>query len=231
VTGSESLGITRDRFLKLARAGCFRPARWYVNQYRAVVWLYPGEEVAAFADEHPEWLTGRLPEEVRARLAEGLDLRAPGWRLRRAAQLASHAPDAWHEAAVWLALLGPEQAADLVADDAERLRLVVPRPTLLPDRPEDPRPPALDGPPAVALTAQDPQEIAYARRSLSAALARARAANRCSRTVTQAGQRPKWPASLFSSRYRAPHGTARRQRGLRRALARSVRPDQSKGRR
>ncbi|MDI5966268.1 DUF6397 family protein [Streptantibioticus silvisoli] len=171
VTGAEALSITRDRFVRLARAGCFRPARWYVNRYRAVVWLYPVDEVTAFADEHPGWLTGVLPEEVRTALADGLDLRACGWRLRTAGLLAARAPDAWHEAAVWLALLGPEQAEDLLPGAPMGRRLADACPALLPFRTGA----WTDGAvPAVHLTADDPAEIAHARLCLASALARTR---------------------------------------------------------
>ncbi len=197
VTGADLLGISRDRFTRLARAGCFRPARWYLNRYRALVWLYPVAEVTAFADENPGRLTGRLPEEVRERLDDGLDLRARGWRARRVGQLVERAPDAWHEAAVWVALLGPDQAADLLTDRHDRARLTEFRPSLLTDRPvsrtdEEPSP-------GVPLTADDPEEIAAARSALAAALRRAERAEpapapprRCG-TVTRRGQRWPWP--------------------------------------
>ncbi len=238
VTGGELLRVTRERFVRLARAGCFRPVRWYVNRYRAVVWLYSADEVAAFAEEQPEWLTGRLPEEVRAALDDGLDLRAAGWRTRRAALLAARSADAWQEAAVWLALLGPERCADLVAEPRERALLAAVRPCLLTGRPPGPADAGQGS--AVPLMAQEAREIAYARRSLAGALSRARAAadprpperspNLCSKTVTRRGQRLRRPRCLTSRRDRAPHRPARGARGERRSLTRSVRPDQSKGR-
>ncbi len=233
VTGAELLGISRDRFVRLSKADCFRPARWYVNRYHAVVWLYLADEVTDFAAEHPDWMTGRLPEEVRERLDDGLDLRGRGWRARTVGQLVARAPDAWHEAAVWLALLGPDEAADLLPADPERSRLLEARPSLLSGRPVGR---AAAEPADVPLTADDPEEITFARRSLTAALERAARGQEppdgsCCRTVTSRAQRWPWPRrSLPPS---GPHVTRRgpRQGGVHRPPPRHARPDQSKGRR
>ncbi|MEU0373744.1 DUF6397 family protein, partial [Streptomyces sp. NPDC006283] len=69
--GAELAAISQGRFLKLARTGHFTPVRFYVNRYHAVVWLYLAEEVADFAREHADLLTGVTPPRVRAVLAAG----------------------------------------------------------------------------------------------------------------------------------------------------------------
>ncbi|WP_435852336.1 DUF6397 family protein [Streptomyces sparsogenes] len=48
--GAELMGISPGRFTRLARGGFLTPVRFYVNRYRAVVWLYPAAELAAFAN-------------------------------------------------------------------------------------------------------------------------------------------------------------------------------------
>ena len=173
VTGSELLGVSRGRFLLLARAGCLCPARWYVNRYRALVWLYPAEEVVAFAGARPEWLTGRLPEAVRAGLDRGLDLRPGTWRARRTDLLVARAADARQEVAVWFSLLGAERSADLLPDPGERLRMAGERVSLLTGAPAAAA--GEEGCP-VPLVAQDVAETAHARARLSEALERARPA-------------------------------------------------------
>ncbi|MDF3290366.1 DUF6397 family protein [Streptomyces silvisoli] len=171
--GAELLGVSRDRFGKLARAGCFRPARWYVNRYQVVVWLYLACEVAEFGALNRHLLGRRLPAELRARIETGGDLRARGWRSRCVERLVADATDAWQEAAVWAALLGPEQTAREVPDRRERERLRQLLPTLSPGRP------GIYAPRAVIeshLTADDPEEILFARLCLGHALDRARTA-------------------------------------------------------
>ncbi|MBY8884551.1 DUF6397 family protein [Streptomyces sp. PTM05] len=173
VTGAELLGITRTRFACLARAGCFRPARWYVNRYRATVWLYPASDVLGFAGEHEDWLAGRLPKAVREKTRDGVDLRAQGWRARRVEQLVGAAADAWDEAAAWAALLTADDRAGLIADADEHRVLAALVPSLSSVRPGGPPGPAVET--AAPLVADDPDEIAFARLSLAHALERARA--------------------------------------------------------
>ena len=43
---AKELGVGRERFVRLARAGYVRPVRWYVNRYRALVWMYLAQERA-----------------------------------------------------------------------------------------------------------------------------------------------------------------------------------------
>ncbi len=190
VTGAELLGITRDRFVRLAKAGCFRPARWYFNRYRAVVWLYPAYEVLAFALDNPDWLQGRLPQAVREALAGGLDRRAAGWRTRRTGLLARHAPDAWHEAAAWYALLGQDEAADLLPDAAAAGRLSEARPASPVVR--HGRRAEKVAPSLVPGIADDLIEIAHARLRMTVALERAqKAAEPTSPVQRDAGPRER----------------------------------------
>lgn len=169
---AELIGISRDRLVRLTRAGLIRPVRWYVNRYRALVWLYLAHELRSFADESPALLRGRLPAGLRESLDEGEDQRARGWRARRVAQLVRDAHDPWEEAAVWAALLGPEAVGDAVPDPYERARLCRIREALPPGRPGP-----LAGPELVRsiTTADHPDEITLALFALDAALHRARA--------------------------------------------------------
>ncbi|WP_405607365.1 DUF6397 family protein [Streptomyces sp. NBC_01511] len=59
--GAELMDISPGRFTRLARAGYLVPVRFYLNRYRAVVWLYLAEELRAFASGEPGLLAGRLP--------------------------------------------------------------------------------------------------------------------------------------------------------------------------
>jgi hypothetical protein len=172
ISGAELMGISRDRFARLARGGLIHPVRWYVNRYRQVVWLYLADELRRYAAANQAVLTGRLPAALRRVVEEGEDHRARTWRTRRVAQLVRDAADAWDEAAVWAALLGPVAAAEAVPelDERDRLRRLcsgLPRgnqsPSLSPE--------TLD----TLVTATHPDEIAFARLSLADALDRARA--------------------------------------------------------
>jgi hypothetical protein len=170
-TAAELLGISRDRMLRLTRAGCVRPVRWYVNRYRALVWLYLVSELREFAVGSPALLAGRLPQALRAAEAAGDDQRARGWRSRRVAQLVRDAPGPWEEAAVWAALLGPEVTDSVVPDPHERSRLRTAHTVLPHGHPG----PLADVALIRRLTVADhPDEIALALLALSDALHRAR---------------------------------------------------------
>ena len=165
------LGVGQTRFVRLARAGFFRPVRWYVNRYHALVWLYAAGELPAFAERSPALLRGPLPLWLREAVAAGQDERARGWRARRAAQLVRDAADPWDEAAVWAALLGHQMMAAAVPDAAERAHLRFLRPEFPPGRagaasPEQVR---------AVTTADHPDEIALALLALADTLHRARA--------------------------------------------------------
>ncbi|MER5309284.1 DUF6397 family protein [Streptomyces sp. NPDC002773] len=166
------LEITPDRFTRLARTGHVSPVRFSLNRYRAVVWTYLAEEVAEFGLACPALLTGRLPLELRERLAAHEDLRPRNWRARRLAVLLRTAGDSWARAAAIASLLDPVQVAEVVDDPFERAHL---------DRLRPPPPPGM--PVAAAareiaerLTrADDPDEILWQRISLAMALDEARA--------------------------------------------------------
>ncbi|MEU4092249.1 DUF6397 family protein [Streptomyces sp. NPDC026673] len=194
--GAALIGISRERFTRLAKGGFLRPVRWYVNRYRAVVWLYLAEEVRRFARAHPALLEGRLPVELRDALDDGEDHRGRGWRARRVEELVRDAEDAWAEAAAWAALLGPEAAAGAVPENHERAYLRRLCPAL---------PPGSTGSYATrevieALTvASDPDEVTFAQVSLADALLRARASRpvpRPERVAPAASTPPGVPAPL-----------------------------------
>lgn len=181
--GADLIGVSRDRFVKLAKAGFIRPVRWYVNRYRAVVWMYLAGEVEQYARDHPELLHGRLPVTLRGVLDDGADHRARGWRARRAGQLVRDAAGAWEEAAVWAALLGTDGAAEVVPDLYERAYLRRLRSGLPAGRPgEFASREVIDA----AVTADHPDEIALARLSLAESLDRARRDRPAPRPATTA---------------------------------------------
>ncbi|MFB9388472.1 DUF6397 family protein [Streptomyces coeruleoprunus] len=164
--------ISADRFTRLARAGYFRPVAFYLNRYRAVVWLYLACEVRDVASRYPELLTGRVPAGLRALLEAGADARPRTWRARRTGLLLRQTDDLWEKAAVLASCLGPAQLAELVTDPYERAHI------------ERLRPPAPQGRSESAtareiverlLLADEPNEIRELRTRLITALAEARA--------------------------------------------------------
>ncbi|GAU69104.1 hypothetical protein SSP35_10_01380 [Streptomyces sp. NBRC 110611] len=124
------MGIGPGRALRLTRAGCFGPVRFYVNRYGAVVWLYLASEVAEFADREPGLLRGAVPTAMRVMLEEGQDWRARQWRSRRVAQLMGQTEDPWESAAAIAAVLPPEELASVADNPLERTLLRRLRPTL-----------------------------------------------------------------------------------------------------
>lgn len=130
--GAELLGICTARFARLARGGCFSPVRFYVNRYRAVVWLYLARELEAFAGRRPELLTGAVPRGLRMLLGEGVDYRPRHWRGRRVGQLCRQASGRpWEVAAARSAVLTPEVLRVAVPDAGERALLQSLRPELM----------------------------------------------------------------------------------------------------
>ncbi|WP_336317847.1 DUF6397 family protein [Streptomyces lavendofoliae] len=164
--------ITGDRFTRLARTGHLSPVAFYLNRYRAVVWLYVAAEVKEFAEHHPELLTGRLPAPVRARLDAGEDVRARNWRTRRLGLLLRRADDPWAAAAAIASLLPPDEIAKVAADPYERAHLDLLRPTPMNARPE-----SLAARDIVDRlhVADDPDELLWHRMSLAHAMEEARA--------------------------------------------------------
>ncbi|WP_460062143.1 DUF6397 family protein [Streptomyces sp. YKOK-I1] len=165
--------VPASRFTRLARVGLVVPVKFYLNRYRAVVWLYLARELEQFtADEHNAFLLkGRTPEPLRAHLAAGCDLRARNWRGRHLGFLLQQCDDPWQRAGALAAFLDPLQIAEILEDPYERTHLNRFRPG----------PPAHGAPgsPAAHLvekivTADDPDEIAWLRADLDRTLDEAR---------------------------------------------------------
>ena len=192
--GSALLDISPSRFVRLARAGCFSPVKFYVNRYRTVVWLYLAEELREFGERNPVLLTGRLPDGLRAGLERGADHRAGRWRSRRIQQLTSQADSPWERAAAWASALDEDTLARTVPDSAERARLAVLRPRLVEGRGEsEVTRDALD---EVCL-AEDEDEVRWFRLTLHAALENARAVDPC--TQSEEGPHTNTPAPAVAA--------------------------------
>ncbi|MFE2373788.1 DUF6397 family protein [Streptomyces sp. NPDC059398] len=167
------IGVSRARFTRLARAGCFTPISFRLNRYRAVVWMYLAAEVEEFAVNQPALLTGRAPEALRGRVEAGEGWRARNWRGRRQALLLRRAEGAWARAAVLAGALDPVQLAEVVDDPYERAYLSRLRPDPVVVRPDSP---AAREVVERLLAPDDPDEILWCRTSLILALEEARAA-------------------------------------------------------
>lgn len=165
--GASLMRVSEGRFARLARLGLLVPVRFYLNRYRAVVWLYLAEELREFVanGEHAELITGRTPETLRSQLTAGLDLRARNWRGRHLGFLLRQAEDPWARAGAIAAFLPSGEIAEIVRSPYERARLDRLRPPL-PEHGAPGSPSALLG--EQIMTAQDADEIAW----LSADLAR-----------------------------------------------------------
>ncbi|MFF2213452.1 DUF6397 family protein [Streptomyces antibioticus] len=168
------LGVPATRFTRLARQGVMVPVTFYLNRYRAVVWLYLAEELRQFAADESSaaLLTARTPEPMRARLAAGLDLRPRNWRGRHLGFLLRQADDPWQRAGALARFLDPVQIAEIVRDPYERSHLNRFRPA--------PVGHSAPGTPAAHLvekltTADDPDEIGWLRSDLARTVEEARA--------------------------------------------------------
>ncbi|MDH6448011.1 MULTISPECIES: DUF6397 family protein [unclassified Streptomyces] len=172
--GAEVMEIPVGRFTRLARLGLFSPVRFYLNRYRAVVWLYLADELEEFTtvEENTPLLTARrMPEGLRDLLDEGVDLRARNWRGRHRGFLLRLAEDPWESAGALAAFLDPVRIAELVPDPYERSHLSRFRP--------GPPGHGAQGSPAALLvekimTADDPAEIDWLGTELTRALEDAR---------------------------------------------------------
>ncbi|GAA3888781.1 DUF6397 family protein [Streptomyces lacrimifluminis] len=171
--GAKLMDVTPTRFTRLARLGLVTPVNFYLNRYRAVVWLYLADELRQFAagkDTAP-LLTGRTTRSLRNQLEAGLDLRPRNWRGRQLGFLLRPADDPWARAAVVASFLDPAQVAEIVNDPYERAYLN----RFRPERPAY----GVPGSPAARLaerimTADDPDEIGWLRADLAGTLAEAR---------------------------------------------------------
>lgn len=171
--GAALMDVTTARFTRLARLGLLVPVKFYLNRYRAVVWLYLAEELRQFrADErNTALLKGRTPEGLRDQLGEGLDLRPRNWRGRHLGFLLRQAEGPWDRAAAVASLLDAPEVSDVVTDPHERAHLGRLRPTLATH--------GSPGSPAAQLaeeivTAADPDEVDWLRSELAAAVDTAR---------------------------------------------------------
>ncbi|WP_220212954.1 DUF6397 family protein, partial [Streptomyces sp. WELS2] len=171
--GAALMEIPAGRFSRLARLGLLVPVAFYLNRYRAVVWLYLVEELRQFAAEadNARLLKGRTPEALRGRLAAGADLRARNWRGRHLGLLLRRAEGPWERAGAVAAFLTPVDVADIVKDPYERAHLNRFRST----------PPGygVPGSPAThtaeqITTAQDADEIGWLRSELARLVEEAR---------------------------------------------------------
>ncbi|MBT2394999.1 DUF6397 family protein [Streptomyces sp. ISL-100] len=169
--GAQLMNISPVRFGKLARAGYVTPVKFYLNRYRAVVWLYLAEELQEFATREPGLLTGRSPQRMRVVLDAGEDRRARNWRGRRLGLLTRQTEDPWEQAAITSSALDPVQLAEVVDDPYERAYLNKLRPGLVGRYGESPAArEAMDR----LLPADDPDEILWQRVSLALLLDEAR---------------------------------------------------------
>lgn len=172
--GAALMQISTARFTRLTRAGYIIPAKFYLNRYRAVVWLYLAEELKCFAEAeiHAGLLTGRAPGALRAQMEAGVDLRARNWRGRQAGALLEQSDDLWERAAAVAWLLDPVQIAEIVKDPYERayLRRLMPEPSGGQGAPDTPAGRIIQK----IMTADDPNEIRWLRAHLTIGLSQAR---------------------------------------------------------
>ncbi|MEV8123426.1 DUF6397 family protein [Streptomyces sp. NPDC085944] len=172
--GAALMDVPKARFTRLARLGLLVPVKFYVNRYRAVVWLYPAEELRRFtADErNAALLKGRTPAALRDQLGEGVDLRPRNWRGRHLGFLLRQAADGpWARAAAVASLLGAAEVSDVVTDPYERSHLRRFRPA--PAAYGSPGSPAAQLAEEIA-TAADQDEIDWLRSDLADAVEAAR---------------------------------------------------------
>ncbi|MGW2823760.1 DUF6397 family protein [Streptomyces sp. NPDC001443] len=171
--GATLMEVTAARFTRLARLGLVSPVKFYLNRYRAVVWLYLADDIRRFAagDEHRGLLSGRTPEALRDRLRAGVDLRPRNWRGRHLEFLLRQADGPWQRAGALASLLTPDQIAETVPDPHERAKVDRFRP--------DPPTQGVPGSPSARIaetlaTAADPDEIGRLSADLAHAVEQAR---------------------------------------------------------
>lgn len=188
--GADLVDVSPGRFTRLARLGLVVPVKWYLNRYRAVVWLYLAEELKQFAADEkngPLLNDRRMPEGLRGMLDAGVDLRPRNWRGRHRGFLLRLAEHPWESAGALAAFLEPVQIAELVPDPYERSHINRFRPG----------PPAsgTPGSPSALLaerlmTADDPDENSLLRAELTAVLEEARERRPAPRPTAQRAAAP-----------------------------------------
>jgi hypothetical protein len=202
--GAALMEVTTARFTRLARLGLVVPVKFYLNRYRAVVWLYLAEELRQFAagGDNARLLNGRTPEGLRDQLAAGLDLRPRNWRGRHLGFLLRQAHDPWERAGALAALLDPIQIAEIAQDPYERAHLNRFRPG----------PPAHGAPGSLSahlaeriMTADDPDEISWLRADLALALDEARRHRPAPRPAPRHTPNPAGPVSTLAPHRPDPH--------------------------
>ncbi|MGV9504244.1 DUF6397 family protein [Streptomyces tendae] len=193
--GAALMDVTTARFTRLARLGLLVPVKFYLNRYRAVVWLYLAEELRRFrADErNTALLKGRTPEGLRDQLGDGLDLRPRNWRGRHLGFLLRQADDPWARAAAVASLLDAGEISDVVTDPYERSHLRRFRPALATHG--SPGSPAAQLAEEIA-TAADPDEVDWLRSELAAAVDTARRHRPAPRPAARVTPHPPGPQSL-----------------------------------
>ncbi|MFJ4366931.1 DUF6397 family protein [Streptomyces chartreusis] len=198
--GADVMDVSAGRFTRLARLGLVVPVKFYLNRYRAVVWLYLAEELKRFAaDEKNTSLLNdrRMPEGLRGMLDAGVDLRPRNWRGRHRGFLLRQADDPWGSAGALAAFLDPVQIAEIVPDPYERSHVNRFRPS----------PPASGTPGSPSsliaermMTADDPDEIGLLRADLTEVLAHARALRAAPRPSAERPPAPTHPEHIGSQR-------------------------------
>ncbi|MFD5010557.1 DUF6397 family protein [Streptomyces chartreusis] len=198
--GADVMDVSAGRFTRLARLGLVVPVKFYLNRYRAVVWLYLAEELKRFAaDEKNTSLLNdrRMPEGLRGMLDAGVDLRPRNWRGRHRGFLLRQADDPWGSAGALAAFLDPVQIAEIVPDPYERSHVNRFRPG----------PPASGTPGSPSsliaeriMTADDPDEIGLLRADLTEVLAHARALRPAPRPSAERAPAPTHPEHIGSQR-------------------------------
>ncbi|WP_405901329.1 DUF6397 family protein [Streptomyces sp. NBC_00727] len=213
--GAQLLGISPVRFTRLARAGCLTPVAFYLNRYRAVVWVYLAQEVEALGVRSPELLVGNSPPWMRSRLDAGGDWRPRNWRSRRIERLLALTEDPWARAAIVAQGLDPVQLAEVVDDPYERAHFGRVGPEAVSGRRG-----SVAGREALArlMPADEPDEILWRRISLITELDAAREARQAPRPGDERWAGPDDPPALSA----ASTGPAAQEAGDSAAVAGSL---------
>ncbi|MDC0768675.1 DUF6397 family protein [Streptomyces sp. HD] len=222
--GAHVLDVSAGRFTRLARLGLVVPVNWYLNRYRAVVWLYLVQELKQFAADEkntPLLKARRTPEGLRGMLDAGVDLRPRNWRGRHRGFLLRQTDDPWQSAGALAAFLDPVQIAEIVPDPYERSHLNRFRPG----------PPASGAPGSPAahiakriMTADDPDEISLLRADLTAVLEEARDRRPAPRPTASRAPMPAHPVHIGSPRPDEPEQSCGLMSWLRRRNSRATTP-------